>query len=604
MRLKRMLALCCTAVYILTAGAAAAEPAAASETVGESAVFAQAEAAAAVDTAAQDAAPEAAAETTADTVSAVEPPVARAITERIVVSDHKVQVNGQAVKPQAYNIGGYNYFKLRDIAYMLRGTSSSFDVTWDSVNQAINIISGATYTAVGGEMTVASVSSIRVQESTAKLLLDGSGISIKGYNINGNNYYKIADMSAAIGFSVAFESTSRTVQITTPAQSPDPEPAPEPDPEDPEETFVTGVYRVKVDTTLSVRSGPGLTYPVVGRLSNGDEIIVDSLSGGWAHIKDEGGSASQYCSADYLTRVRDYTSETEPEEPEEPFSPGIYQVKVDTTLSVRSGPGTSYAIVGILSNGDQVVVDQMEDGWAHLMDTEKGTGRYCSADYLTRVRDYDSSEGTPEDPVEPPRTSHLDGVMTVIIDAGHGGSDIGAHNADMSLDEKHINLYVAQYLEQYLEDAGVRVIMVRDTLEEGSSLTLRGQVMEQYASSADLFFSIHHNAANTTARGAEALAQIADKNGGPSKLLAEALLEEYEKLGVPSRSVVFKEGSNGDYYYTNRAAAALFIPALTSEFCFIDNEEDQKFIDSDADLQAEARAQYNAIMYYFSQVEY
>ena len=604
MRLKRMLALCCTAVYILTAGAAAAEPAAASETVGESAVFAQAEAAAAADTAAQDAAPEAAAETTADTVSAVEPPVARAITERIVVSDHKVQVNGQAVKPQAYNIGGYNYFKLRDIAYMLRGTSSSFDVTWDSVNQAINIISGATYTAVGGEMTVASVSSIRVQESTAKLLLDGSGISIKGYNINGNNYYKIADMSAAIGFSVAFESTSRTVQITTPAQSPDPEPAPEPDPEDPEETFVTGVYRVKVDTTLSVRSGPGLTYPVVGRLSNGDEIIVDSLSGGWAHIKDEGGSASQYCSADYLTRVRDYTSETEPEEPEEPFSPGIYQVKVDTTLSVRSGPGTSYAIVGILSNGDQVVVDRMEAGWAQLMDTEKGTGRYCSADYLTRVRDYDSSEGTPEDPVEPPRTSHLDGVMTVIIDAGHGGSDIGAHNADMSLDEKHINLYVAQYLEQYLEDAGVRVIMVRDTLEEGSSLTLRGQVMEQYASSADLFFSIHHNAANTTARGAEALAQIADKNGGPSKLLAEALLEEYEKLGVPIRSVVFKEGSNGDYYYTNRAAAALFIPALTSEFCFIDNEEDQKFIDSDADLQAEARAQYNAIMYYFSQVEY
>ena len=90
--------------------------------------------------------------------------------------------------------------------------------------------------------------------------------------------------------------------------------------------------------------------------------------------------------------------------------------------------------------------------------------------------------------------------------------------------------------------------MVRDTLEEGSSLSLRGQVMEQYASSADLFFSIHHNAANTTARGAEVLAQIADRNGGPTKLLAEALLEEYADLGVPIRSVVFREGSNGDYY--------------------------------------------------------
>lgn len=76
---------------------------------------------------------------------------------------------------------------------------------------------------------------------------------------------------------------------------------------------------------------------------------------------------------------------------------------------------------------------------------------------------------------------------------------------------------MAQYLKQYLEAAGAKVIMVRDTLEEGSELTLRGAVMKQYASSADLFFSIHHNAANTTARGAEILAQIADKNGDRPK---------------------------------------------------------------------------------------
>ena len=689
MRLKRMLALCCAALYILTMGAAAAEPIQGKTSLGgQDAITADAawqEQTPAAGTTAADqtvAAGASEAQASDELVPVADQPVVRATALKVAVSTHKVQVNGQPVHPQAYNIGGYNYFKLRDVAYMLRGTSSAFDVTWDGDHNAVNIISGAAYTEVGGEMTVASVTSLRVQDSTAKLLLDGSSVSIKGYNINGNNYYKIAEIASALGFTAAYEGTTCTVMITTPGASTEPE-TPDVDfvtgvyrvnvgsslsirsgpgtsfaivgqlsngaeivvdsltngwahiqntnqycsadyltrvrdytgedgssgtddttSQQPDEAFTKGVYRVKVDTTLSVRSGPGLNYPVIGRLSNGDEIIVDSLSNGWAHIWDADGSASQYCSADYLTRVRDYTGESDTEEPEEPFTPGIYQVKVDTTLSVRSGPGTSYSIVGILSNGDQVVIDEMENGWAHLMDTENGSGRYCSADYLTRVRDYDSSEGTPEDPVEPPRTSHLDGVMTVIIDAGHGGSDVGAHNADMSLDEKHVNLYVAQYLKQYLEQAGAKVIMVRDTLEEGSSLTLRGQVMEQYASSADLFFSIHHNAANTTARGAEALAQIADKNGGPSKLLAEALLEEYEKLGVPIRSVVFKEGSNGDYYYTNRAAAALFIPALTSEFCFIDNEEDQKFIDSDADLQAEARAQYNAIMYYFSQVEY
>ncbi len=66
--------------------------------------------------------------------------------------------------------------------------------------------------------------------------------------------------------------------------------------------------------------------------------------------------------------------------------------------------------------------------------------------------------------------------------------------------------------------------------------------MERYQDTADLFFSVHHNAANTAARGAEALAQVADKSGVPTKILAEKLLEEYRVLGVPIRSIVFREG--------------------------------------------------------------
>lgn len=583
MRFKRIIALLCAAIYISISGAGAVD-------MPQTALTDEAEMMLSSEMQTAEQAP-----------AEMDLPVARATTLKIVPSTHHVQVNGEAVNPQAYNIDGYNYFKLRDLAYLLNGTTISFNVTWDSAKNAVNLISGQAYTVVGGEMTVASTTSLRVQESTSKVLLDGSGVSIKGYNINGNNYYKIADVSAAIGFTAAYESTTQTVQIKTPSA---PQPEPEPEPEEPDEPFVTGLYQVKVDSSLSIRSGPGTSYEVVGQLSNGAQIIVDELKNGWAHIKNTSG----YCSADYLTRIKDYGDDAEPEtpeeEPEEPFVTGVYRVKVDSSLSVRSGPGTSYNIVGRLQNGDEIVVDSMEKGWAHLMDTDAGIGRYCSADYLTRIGDYDASQGEPEDPVEPPRTSHLDGKMTVILDAGHGGSDIGAHNADMSLDEKHVNLYVAQYLQSYLEDAGVNVIMVRDTMEAGSSLSLRGTVMEQNAVSADLFFSIHHNAANTTARGAEVLAQIADKNGGPSKILGEALLDEYDTLGIPIRQVVFKEGSNGDYYYTNRIAASLFIPAVTSEFCFIDNEEDQKFIDSEEDWQAEARAQYNAIMYYFTQVEY
>lgn len=519
---------------------------------------------------------------------------AAAASPKVAVSDHKFMVNGKAVTPQAYNVDGYNYFKLRDVAYLLSDTTAPFNVTWTpSQSSVINLISGQKYQKVGGELSASTLSSLKVSASTFKVLLNGSAVSFRGYLINDNNYYSIADIADAIGFEAGWDNATRTVRLTTP-DTPTPAPTPEP-------VFTTGLYEVNVSSSLTVRSGPATTYPSVGQLSKGDRVVVDRLANGWAHLMDTSAGTSRYVSAGYLKRLSDYDGKTEPDEP---FTTGWYRVKVESKLAVRASASSTAKKVGQLSANAEVVVDSLANGWAHLMDTSKGTGRYVSANYLVRVRDYSASEGEPNDPVEPPRTSQIDGRMTVIIDPGHGGSDVGATSVDKVYDEKHINLSVAKYLQSYLESAGVNVIMVRDTLEEGSDLTLRGKVMERYQDTADLFFSVHHNAANTAARGAEALAQVADKNGGPTKILAEKLLEEYRALGVPIRSVVFREGSHGDYYYTNRAAASLYIPALTSEFCFIDNAEDQQFIDSEEDLQAEARAQYNAIMYYFTQVEY
>ena len=542
---------------------------------------------------------------------------ASAAAPKVAVSGHTFKVNGKTVAPQAYNIDGYNYFKLRDVAYLLADTTAPFNVTWSaSQSTVVNIVPGQKYQKVGGELSASTLTSLKVSASTFKVLMEGKTLPLRGYLINGNNYYSIADIAESVGFEAGWDNATRTVSITTPDHDPEqpgnnggsngsdntPTPTPKPTPAPtPTPVFTTGVYEVNVSSTLTVRSGPGTSYSSVGQLSKGDKVVVDSLSNGWAHLMDTAGGSGRYVSADYLKRLSDYDGSTTPDEP---FTTGWYRVNVESKLAVRAAASTTGKKVGQLSNGAEVVVDSIANGWAHLMDTSNGTGRYVSANYLTRVRGYSASEGEPNDPVEPPRTSQIDGKMTVIIDPGHGGSDVGATSLDGTYDEKHINLTVAKYLQSYLKSAGVNVIMVRDTLEDGSDLTLRGAVMERYQDTADLFFSIHHNAANTAARGAEALAQVADKNGGPTKILAEKLLEEYRALGVPIRSIVFREGRNGDYYYTNRAAASLFIPALTSEFCFIDNAQDQKFIDSNEDLAAEARAQYNAIMYYFTQVEY
>lgn len=133
---------------------------------------------------------------------------------KIQPSTHVVTVDGERVDPQGYNINGYNFYKLRDIAYILNGTDSQFNVTWDGANNRIILTDDAAYQEVGGEMTSSVSAAIKnVSESDSTIVLDGKTLSLTGYRINGNNYYKIRDVGSALGFSVDFDPETEIVLI-------------------------------------------------------------------------------------------------------------------------------------------------------------------------------------------------------------------------------------------------------------------------------------------------------------------------------------------------------------------------------------------------------
>ena len=133
---------------------------------------------------------------------------------KIQPSTHVVTVDGERVDPQGYNINGYNFYKLRDIAYILNGTDSQFNVTWDGANNRIILTDDAAYQEVGGEMTSSASAEIKnVSESDSTIVLDGKTLSLTGYRINGNNYYKIRDVGSALGFSVDFDPETEIVLI-------------------------------------------------------------------------------------------------------------------------------------------------------------------------------------------------------------------------------------------------------------------------------------------------------------------------------------------------------------------------------------------------------
>ena len=104
--------------------------------------------------------------------------------------------------------------------------------------------------------------------------------------------------------------------------------------------------------------------------------------------------------------------------------------------------------------------------------------------------------------VSPPRpyVAPLIGpVRTIVVDAGHGGSDPGASH--FGLQEKQLNLDIARRLRRALQDTGLSVVMTRET-DQFIPLSRRPAVANRLQ--ADLFVSVHSNAnRNRRVSGAE-----------------------------------------------------------------------------------------------------
>lgn len=146
----------------------------------------------------------------------------------------EVLLNGAQVSPVGYNINGNNYYKLRDVAAILSGTESQFNVTWDADKRAINMISSKAYEAAGGELGAQPTAQQTATQTSEAMYLDGASVSLTAYNVQGNNYFKVVDIGAALGFQVGYDAQTRTVLINTP--DPMPEPTPEPTPEPPSDS--------------------------------------------------------------------------------------------------------------------------------------------------------------------------------------------------------------------------------------------------------------------------------------------------------------------------------------------------------------------------------
>ncbi|MDA7673373.1 N-acetylmuramoyl-L-alanine amidase [Verrucomicrobiales bacterium] len=77
---------------------------------------------------------------------------------------------------------------------------------------------------------------------------------------------------------------------------------------------------------------------------------------------------------------------------------------------------------------------------------------------------------------------------TVIIDAGHGGHDLGANQSLVY--EKHLNLDVARRLERSLKQLGIKTVMIR-TSDRFVPLNTRAAIANRHRNA--VYVSVHFN---------------------------------------------------------------------------------------------------------------
>ena len=130
-------------------------------------------------------------------------------------------------------------------------------------------------------------------------------------------------------------------------------------------------------TSLNVRSGPSTSYSIIGKLSSGEKVEVISTSNGWSKIKYDGQTG--YVSSKYLSSSAPESNTT------------TTKYVNATSLNVRSGPSTSYSIIGKLSSGEKVEVISTSNGWSKIK--YDGQTGYVSSKYLSST-DSSSSSST------------------------------------------------------------------------------------------------------------------------------------------------------------------------------------------------------------------
>lgn len=198
----------------------------------------------------------------------------------------------------------------------------------------------------------------------------------------------------------------------------------------------------------------------------------------------------------------------------------------------------------------------------------------------------------------PAEAQAASGNTVIVIDPGHGGTELGAGYAPYG--EKALTLYVSQLImnelvmydnvDVYLTRSGDYNVSIADRVNYAQSVN------------ADLLYSVHFNASGVTTikpQGSLMLISAFGSLYATEAQLGLLNLQQLQAVGLKSRGFLTKLGKAGtDYYGIVRRAAAIGMPAMIAEQCYLDNDTDRTWLAQENSYVKLAHADATAIAEY------
>lgn len=187
--------------------------------------------------------------------------------------------------------------------------------------------------------------------------------------------------------------------------------------------------------------------------------------------------------------------------------------------------------------------------------------------------------------------------IVIVIDPGHGGSNQGTLSGHTI--EKEMTMITAMTMYQELgKYDNVKVYM---THTDDRDMSLKERAEFAAGVGADFLFSIHYNASeNHSMYGTEVWISCEKPYNAYGYQFGYLHLQAMQEKGLFLRGVKNRMNNEGtDYYGIIREAAALSVPALIIEHCYVDEERDAEFIQNEEGFAEFGRLDALSVAKYF-----